>query len=451
MIICVIFIIQAFILVYIGWKRGFLRNSISFVANIVNIVVAFFVARLVVGSMAEKTGSDIVVTIGDKYAADLNNFLAVQEFSTFAMSVVIGIVVFYLVYFLMLILNIIFKHVIFYDKAEKIFHKRENSMGEKASLSKIGTMLISLLSVTLTFVVLFTPIGFVYNTIGASLEIKDLNGLPFVSETFFDKLTEMPNNENDIKPSEEVKYTLTTGVAFYELKNGSDSKEMVKENFSKSYFLPTVISEVGATAAKQWKNGDEFFGMEAEIPEGREGELYLKALGILEKWNKQVVVEDVGTLLDIYELMDNYGIDKLKEENGLVEALATEEFAEELFVSLYQNSDFANLVPAVVEYGLGTAFDSMGINLNEEYVSNVDVSKLSEEDIRREARIVSGMIRTILEIQETNQKMGNGEMSLQDIQRIIEEISNLKDSQVLGDIANEFVLQLRNSIPNLQF
>ena len=333
MIICVIFIIQAFILVYIGWKRGFLRNSISFVANIVNIVVAFFVARLVVGSMAEKTGSDIVVTIGDKYAADLNNFLAVQEFSTFAMSVVIGIVVFYLVYFLMLILNIIFKHVIFYDKAEKIFHKRENSMGEKASLSKIGTMLISLLSVTLTFVVLFTPIGFVYNTIGASLEIKDLNGLPFVSETFFDKLTEMPNNENDIKPSEEVKYTLTTGVAFYELKNGSDSKEMVKENFSKSYFLPTVISEVGATAAKQWKNGDEFFGMEAEIPEGREGELYLKALGILEKWNKQVVVEDVGTLLDIYELMDNYGIDKLKEENGLVEALATEEFAEELFVS----------------------------------------------------------------------------------------------------------------------
>ena len=93
----------------------------------------------------------------------------------------------------------------------------------------------------------------------------------------------------------------------------------------------------------------------------------------------------------------------------------------------------------------------MGINLNEEYVSNVDVSKLSEEDIRREARIVSGMIRTILEIQETNQKMGNGEMSLQDIQRIIEEISNLKDSQVLGDIANEFVLQLRNSIPNLQF
>ena len=215
--------------------------------------------------------------------------------------------------------------------------------------------------------------------------------------------------------------------------------------------MPTVIGEVGSTAAKQWKNGDEFLGSKAELPGGREGELTISFLEILEGWNKKVVVNDVNTILDIISLGKKYGTDRLEEDNGFLYALADQEFTEDLFVILYANKDFARMIPAVLEYGLGTAFDYVEIEMKEKYTSNVDVSKMSEEDVRREGRIVSGIIRTILEITDTNEKTNSGEMSVEDVERIVEEVSKLKDSKVLGDIANEFVYQLSTNIENVQF
>ena len=447
MIVWVIFGIQVLILIISGLKKGFLKNLVSFILNIISSVISFFVARLVVNSMAVKSGEELVRVIFNEYSADFNNISAFEEFAKFGVSIIIGIAIFYMVYFLASIIMFILKHAFIYDKVDNYYENRETNSG----LDKIANVIISLLSASLTFIILFTPIGIVYNISSKTVFDGNVKELPLVSEKLFDKLTEIPDNKNDIKSSEEINYILETALSIYKFKDGNGDTEEVKESFSKSYFLPTIIGETGSEAAKHWKNGEEFLSYQHDVPDGREGKLYLSALGILEKWNKKVVVEDVGTILDIYKLMDDYGLEKLKEKDGLLDALSQEEFTEELFIELYSNNDFVQLVPVVVEYGLGTAFDYVEIDLDENYVSKVDVSKLSEEDVRREARIVSGIIRTILDVYRTNEKLQNGQLNAQDIQRIIEEISKLKDSKVLGDIANEFVLQLRNSIPNIQF
>ena len=443
MTVWVILGIQALILIISGLKKGFKKNLVSFILNIVSFIISFGIARLVVNILNNKDLESIMGLIFDEYSVDFNNIATLEEFTKFIFIIFISVGIFYITYLIVSLIMFILKHVIIYNKIDDI--NVENSGDVEGILDKPINIIISLLSAGLTFIVLFTPIGIVYNTVVRIIPNEDLKPLPLVSEVFFDKLTKIPSND-EIKTSEEINYILKTSYEISSFEYGKGDTEKVKENFSKSYFLPTLIGEVGSEAAKHWKNGEEYLSYQHDVPDGREGKLYLSTLGIIEKWNKKVVVEDVGTILDIYKLMDNYGLEKLEKKDGLLAALAQEEFTEELFIELYSNNDFVQLVPIVVEYGLGTAFDYVEIDLDENYVSKVDVSKLSEEDVRREARIVSGIIKTILDVYRTNERFQNGQMNIEDIQKVIEELSKLKDSKVLGDIANEFVFQLKNSI-----
>ena len=445
MVVWIIFLILAFIFIYVGLNRGFAKTLISFLVNLLDCMIAFFAARLLVNCIAAKAGRDVVTAISNKYASNLNDLPVVETFSRFATSVLVGIIEFYVIYFIIHIINSFVKPVVLYGKvSDKI--KFDN---------KVATVAVSVLSVSLTMMVLITPIGIVYNSVVPALKDTKANKIPFVSTVYFDRLTAMPNNEHDIKTSEEVKYTVNTAVAAYNIVEGIDGKqdnvELFRRNFERSYFLPTVIADMGSSAAKEWKDGDEFLGARAEIPEGREGELTIKFLNILERWNRKTVVEDVNTILDIVKIFKDYGPEKLEKEDGLLIALSEDEFTEELFVVLYGNKDLSQMIPAVLEYGLGTAFDSINIETKEEYVSNIDVSKMSEEDVKREGRIVAGIIRTVLEVRDASRKINNGEMTEADIQRIIDELSKLKDSKVLGDIANEFIYQLSINLASNQF
>lgn len=449
MFVWIIFIIASFSLIFIDLNRGLMKSGISLAVNIINCIISFLITRAIVNSLAVKIGKAFIVTVEEKYRTDLVEFSAINDFLRFAMSIVIGVIAFYIIYFLISIITAILKNFIFYHKTEDV------KLNLNPTVEKLLIALTSLVSVTITFVVLVTPFGIIFNNAMKVIPNFKNYKMPFVSEAYFNKLTEMPDNEENIEATKEIDYTIKTAVSVVNLTNDVGSKKAntkeFKENFEKSHFMPTVIGEAGSNAAKHWKNGESYFESKIDIPEGREGKLVIRFLDVLEKWNKNVVVEDVSTLIDIYMILDDYGLEEIQEENGLLKALADEKFSEELFVSLYSNNDFANLVPAVVEYGLGMAFDYVDIELDEEYVSNVDVSKLSEEDMRREARIISGVIRTILEIQEVNEKIDNNQMTDKDIQRIVIELSKLKDSKVLGDIANEFIYQLNASLTNVSF
>ena len=341
------------------------------------------------------------------------------------------------------------KHLLIYYKFDKFTEKSE----EKGAmiLKKLGIVISTVISVGITFIVLVTPFGFLYNSINHNIIGNDERKVPFVSTIYLDKLTEMPENENNVYTTNEIDYTLFAISGLEKI----DTKEGIEKIRTavcyKTHFLPSIVAEFGSTAAKHWKNDEEFLSYKIEIPSGREGKLYLSFLDIIENWDKMAVASDVATIANVYQIVDDYGEKKIEEDDGLVYAMSDEEFIEDIFVLLYQNKDFSKLIPIMIEYGLGTTFDYVGLELDENYVSNVDVSKMSEEDIRKEARIISGIIRTVLEVYDRSQALENGKFSEQDIQKIINEVVKLKDSKVLGDIANEIVVQLTSSMSNVQF
>ena len=82
MIVWVIFGIQVLILIISGLKKGFLKNLVSFILNIISSVISFFVARLVVNSMAVKSGEELVRVIFNEYSADFNNISAFDKKSS---------------------------------------------------------------------------------------------------------------------------------------------------------------------------------------------------------------------------------------------------------------------------------------------------------------------------------------------------------------------------------
>ncbi len=442
MIVWIIFFIIAGILICSRLSKSFGRSYTSLGLNIASCLISFGLARICANSMAIKGGKEILQFLGNEYGADLVEIASLEEFFAFLGNIAISIVMFYIFYLIISIILTILKHLFIYKKVDDLQDKQETNV----ILKKLGIVVSNLISVGLTFIVLITPFGIAYNCIAE----KTTSKVPFVSESYFDKLTQMSNNK-DVQTSEEIKWTSAVIKSIIDVNAEKKTVPNISIPFSKTHFLPTVIADVGSTAAKHWKNGEEFLGYQYDIPSGREGKLYLDVLDVFENWNKEAVSQDVQTIMELYKLLLDYGIDEIQEDDGLLDALSNENFMENLFVILYSNNDFAKLIPITVEYGLGTTFDYVGLELDENYSSNIDVTSLSEEDVRREARIVSGIIKTTLEIYETNQKIQNKEITIEDVQRLAEEVSKLKDSKVFGDIANEIVLQLTNSISALEF
>lgn len=411
-IVWCVFLLQAIILILIGLNRGFGKSLVSFLVNVFNCVIAFLVARIAVNSLAEKVGKRIIVEIGKKYSSSLTGLTVVETFSTFITSILIGIVEFFIIYIIMFIINSIIKHLVIYQKAEKISFNY-----------KLATVLVSLLSAGVTFFVFITPIGVVYNSVMPGLISAKVQKIPFVSSSFFDQLTQMPHNEKQIQPSQEIQYTVNTVMAASNIINDRkteiDNVQEFRNNFANSYFLPTVIGETGSSAAKQWQKGEDFLGEKIEIPQGREGELVVNFLKILENWDKDVVIDDVNTILDVHRIFKDYGMEKIEKDDGFLEALAEETFSEELLLTLYRNNDFMSMVPAVLDYGLAKVSDYIEIDLKEKYQLDTDISKMTEEDVRREARTFSGIIRSVLDMREMDEL---SELDTKEIEKKIEEM-----------------------------
>ena len=345
----------------------------------------------------------------------------------------------------------VIKHFLLY----KIFNKQEKSDEENKILKRIGIVACTVISVSLTFIVLVTPIGFLYNSY-SSIFLNEKKKVPFVSKIYLDKLTQMPENINNVYITDEVYYTL-------EVVNLASSLTKENNNYntnissiqicisSKTHFLPTIVAELASTGASYWKNEEEFLGYAPNLPEGREGKLDKDILEIIEKWNKKSVIQDVNTTLDVYKQVLDYGIDKIKEKDGILDALSEQEFTEKLFVNLYKNDDFAELIPVFIEYGLGSAFDYINIDFDNQSVSNFDIRKFSEDDIRREARLVADVIGVVKDIITLKEKIQSGDINLEDFKEIEEKISNLKDSKILGDIADELEFRVKSLLPNFKF
>ena len=440
-VVWVVFLIISLILILVRFSKSFGKSFSSLICNIISCLISFGLARLCVSSMGTKGGKQFLEILENQYGKEMANFTSLEDLYTFLGSIIVGVLMFYVFYLLISIIITVIKHIFIYGKLEKA----ENQ--PNTFLERVAIIITNLASVALTFVVLITPVGFICNCIIPEESQK----IPFVSSIYLDKLTEMPENENGVWTTDEIKYTLSAIDGLREIQTKEGINKVKVAICYKTHFLPTAVAELASTGASYWKNGEEFLGYAPEIPEGREGTLYKELFGIIEKWNKKAVTDDVKTILDVYSQMLDYRIEELSDGNGIVNALCKEEFTEELFVNLYKNEDFDQLIPVVIEYGLGTAFDYLDIDYDVTNFTKVDITKFSEEDVRREARLTADVVDVAKDIVAATDKIESGNIDLEDVEKIEEKLMKIKESKIVGDIAKELEFQIENLIEDFQF
>ena len=99
MIVWILFIIFSLIVIFIRFNKSFGKSLISLILNIFSCLISFGLARIVVKNMSENVGQGFLKFIGDKYYSDLSELSSLSEFSTFLGSIIVGIVMFYNLYF----------------------------------------------------------------------------------------------------------------------------------------------------------------------------------------------------------------------------------------------------------------------------------------------------------------------------------------------------------------
>ena len=180
------------------------KNIASLICNILTVVISFVIARIFVNSTAVNVGKVFMEFIEQKYPLGASNLQSLGELMKFAGSIIAGVVMFYICYFIISFIMFIIKHLIVY----RFFNKKENGNDEgNVVLEKLVNLISIVLSVSLTFMVLLTPLGFLYNSFNHNINNSDKK-VPFVSNLYLDKLTEMPENENNVQTTNEIDYTL---------------------------------------------------------------------------------------------------------------------------------------------------------------------------------------------------------------------------------------------------
>ena len=137
-------------------------------------------------------------------------------------------------------------------------------------------------------------------------------------------------------------------------------------------------------------------------------------------------------------------IDEQKIENTkeLINALTKEEFNEEIFLCLFHNEDFKSVLASFMNYGLRSILEQFDIDVDVEYVETAKIMKMSDEDIKNEARIFALTIKQLVDISEA---IGEN-ISKEDYNKIVSNLNEIKDSELLNSSLYKLINRLLRSV-----
>ena len=121
-------------------------------------------------------------------------------------------------------------------------------------------------------------------------------------------------------------------------------------------------------------------------------------LDIMSKWEREDLLKDIDTIFEFYNILNKYEVLKIENTKELINALTKEEFNEEIFLCLFHNEDFKSVLASFMNYGLRSILEQFDIDVDVEYVETAKIMKMSDEDIKNEARIFALTIKQLVDI-----------------------------------------------------
>ncbi len=455
----IIFILLFAIYIRFALKRDTKKNIFSIISNAISFIVSFIITRISIIFISEpisKLFKKFIEGVFDIRSEYFIKDTAINEFSKFLTTIIIGIIIFILVYLIILLINNAIKKFIFH----KIIGEKYKEYKSKNNNIYIN-LILGVFSFLITSFAFLFPFGAISNIAGKvektcnykmpenmSSIIKNpiIKAYSLVgSRPFFDTLTEIENNKNNIKNSKEFESIFTISCStlqIYEGNNVDKNVNIIEDSLSKNYLTSSLISELVSNVAYNLKNGNDIMNTGIIIPKDNSEQLVVGVLDILSKWERQNLIEDVDTVLNIYDMLKSRDINSIDDLDKLLNSLADEQFNEELFLELFENDDFKNMIPVVMKFGIDSALNSLDIKTNTEYIASIDFSTMSEEDVKNEAKIFSAIFKQILQIE--NKGLNN--LTTDDLITIITNIKGIKTSKIFNDMLYNLIYQLVSDI-----
>ncbi len=449
-----IFIISFIFYLYFSSKRKTLKNIYSLGANLITFVETFIVTKLLVnifGNNISKTFSSFLLKEEEWVKMD-----AATDFVKFLSTIILGVLIFYLIYVILYFINHLLKRIIF-KKVTKSSYKLYEPKKKDIKLVNIGIGIVSFLITT--FAILF-PFGAMVKVVDYASKRTEYNGpsefyiltdnavlkaYSYVgSEPFFNNVTVM-NDKKEINSTRELKAMLSIVFAFLEAKE-DNTKELdtviFKEELTETYLVPSFLSELCSNAAARFKNNQSFLGVTLDIPTDKSRQLYLDTLEVISNWERENLISDIETTFEIYSLLEDNNVKDIEDTDSLLIAMEKDEFSEELFLSLFHNQDFKKLIPSFMNFGVDTLLETVNISSSGNYVNTIDFSKMTDDEIRKEAQIFSLALRDIKQISNLDAST----VTYDEINKIANDLNRIKESKLLSDILYNVIYKLLEAI-----
>ena len=138
------------------------------------------------------------------------------------------------------------------------------------------------------------------------------------------------------------------------------SVRAISKAFSKSTLLPTLVSEITASASEDWKNGKDFHGIEMPSIGEDLDHVMLSVVDGLAASDTTTIKQDVETIVDIVavliekDALDDFGKDPMS-------LFENEQVTEKIFLDLLNNPRLCVLIDGFTDFGVSMLMQTVSI------------------------------------------------------------------------------------------
>ncbi len=440
---------------YFVWKRDWMKTTFSLATNILTALESFLFTRLYLHSFGSSL-EDIYLEILESSNGTWVKQEATDDFLMMISYITVGVLFFIAIYFVLLVINHFIKKKVFSILMHQSYKEYQSEKSYPAL--KIG---MGILSFYLTTFILLFPFGTACHVVNHSFQNcqlttpKTVNSIvhnPVLqaysvlgSRPFFNLLTKVDKSNYRLKNADELEGMTTIALSTVEIledRNVEENIEVFRKHLHSTYLVSGFIGELVSNATLQFKENKPFMGVEVKVKDAYMESLLNDVFTITSQWNREDFLEDVDTLLDVYLLMRTKNLHNLEDSNALVVALEDESFSKPLFVELFENKDFKQVIPSVMNFGLNKLLKSLKIETDVEYIQTVNLDDFTKEDMENEAHIFSVILKQLQEIKN----MKEGDIKVEDITNLYNNIQEIQKSKLIGDVLYNLLYRLVSTL-----
>lgn len=226
----------------------------------------------------------------------------------------------------------------------------------------------------------------------------------------------------------------------------------IKTMLNDSEFLTFVVSEGLSFVAEKWNNGEAAFGIEKlEVGEDFQP-IFDGILETLSTTDSENIKGDIETISNLISTCIDDGVFKElgKEEPDFISLIKKESFVTNLLVEIYKNERTRPIIGYAMDMVVDLLSDSFAVEGgNIAKPDSVNMSNISEADIRNDAKIISSVVDKFIKFMESTENLDSEDPNAfilnADLATLGSAIDSLRESALLGNTCEYLIKVMLNS------